>query len=125
MTLYITIYTDKIPPNSAGCANGPIIRIRPEKKGDEGLLAHEIEHVRQWWCWIPLLGLPHSLLYLLSKRYRQWSEVTAYRIQLEYPHPKYTVEERREMYATWLSIPDNIQGYGLIITKEEAVKLLS
>ncbi|HRR42133.1 MAG TPA: hypothetical protein P5244_12935 [Syntrophales bacterium] len=77
----ILFYTDNLPDGCRGCANGPIIRISPKYTNDQGLHEHEAEHVRQWW---KSLGL-HSLLYLLSKKYRLWSEVAAYRVQLQYP----------------------------------------
>lgn len=121
MMPHILIYTDKLPEHSAGCANGPIIRIRPSKREDKGIMAHELVHVRQWWMTIGF----HSLLYLLCTKYRQWAEVQAYRKQLEYPNARYTREELIDMYATWLSYPDNIQGYGLLISKEEAIILLN
>ena len=78
--IYTLTYTTDLPPNSNGCANGPIIRIRPAYKGDEGLKQHEICHVHQWWR---TLGL-HSLLYLVSKRYRLRAEVEAARRDVKF-----------------------------------------
>jgi hypothetical protein len=78
MTVYfpgLLFYTEKLPAGCGGCANGPIIRIRPRYQNDKGLHEHEAEHVRQWWR---TLGL-HSLLYLVSRKYRLWAEVAAYR----------------------------------------------
>ena len=121
--MYLLFYTDNLPENSNGCANAFIIRIRPSCKGDEGLLAHERVHVSQWWR---TLGL-HSLLYLVSKRYRLRAEVEAYRKQLEYPHPRYSQDQLRELYAGWLSAPGWVEGYDLqdICTKEQAFAYLS
>lgn len=123
MIPHITFYTDNLPPTSAGRAYGPVILIRKGYENDIGIMEHELEHVRQWWVHGLLI---HSLMYIFSQRYRQWSEVRAYRIQLEYPHPRYTKDQLREMYATWLSIPEP-EGYGLqdICTKEQALQLLS
>jgi len=114
--VYLIIYTDRLPAHANGCANAFIIRIRPGHKDDRGLLEHEKVHIRQWWR---TLGL-HSLLYLLSKRYRLWAEVRAYRRQLEYS------PEHLDLYATWLSLPEP-EGYGLqtICTKERARELLA
>lgn len=75
------VYTDRIPVNSAGCANAMIVRIRPRYVSDEGLLQHELTHVRQSYR---LLLLIHALLYLFSRSYRLYAEVEAYRKQLEY-----------------------------------------
>lgn len=98
---YLLIYTDDMDANSNGQANGPVVRIRRGKEGDEGLKQHEICHVHQWWRTLSL----HSLLYLVSKRYRLRAEVEAYRKQLEYPNPRYTQDQLRELYADWLSAP--------------------
>lgn len=106
----IIFYTDKfVPTNSAGCARGPIIFIKPKYKDDVGLLEHEKVHVRQWLRTCTL----HTYLYLLSKKYRLKSEVEAYKAQLKYA-PKST-----DLFATYLS-----RDYNLSITKEEAKKLL-
>ena len=62
MKLYLVFYTDKfIPDGSRGCAKGPFIFIRPQCKEDEGLLAHEKEHVRQFWANPILHGLQYKL----------------------------------------------------------------
>ena len=122
---YILQVTDNMDINSNGQAQGPYVRIRKGKEGDKGLLYHELKHVQQWYYWILFLGIPHSLLYRYYKPYRQWSEVSAYRKQLEYDHPRYTKDELREMYAGWLSDPSPVTGYGLTLTKERALQLLS
>ena len=75
----LTFYTAFGVPMAA-CTYGPVILIKPEYKDDEGLYQHELIHVKQW---IFTLGL-HSILYLLSNRYKLWAEVQAYRKQLEY-----------------------------------------
>lgn len=63
---YLLIYTDNLPDNFGGYTTGPLVRIRPKHKDDIGLEFHEITHVAQWWR---TLGF-HSLMYLLSKKYR-------------------------------------------------------
>ena len=72
-------YTDALPDGVGGEARAFIVRIRPVYKDDSGILAHELEHVRQAWCGL-LLG--HALLYQFVRRYRQWAEIRAYREQM-------------------------------------------
>ncbi|OGA31710.1 MAG: hypothetical protein A3G80_12815 [Betaproteobacteria bacterium RIFCSPLOWO2_12_FULL_62_13b] len=120
-------YTERVPSLAAGGAGqgapskggvpwfAPVILLRPECHGNEGILQHELEHVRQWWTSFFLTGglvilnlcavrvafgetfwqaaflglwfswLAHPLLYRASRRYRRWSEIRAYRVQLRYP----------------------------------------
>ncbi|OPY87923.1 MAG: hypothetical protein A4E72_01405 [Syntrophus sp. PtaU1.Bin208] len=113
--MYLIFYTDRMPKYSSGCANGPIIRIRPAYRDDRGLLEHEKVHVKQWWR---TFGF-HSLLYLCSKKYRLAAEVEAYRVQLRY-NPENILK-----YAGWLSA-DEPEGYGCqnICTREMAIELL-
>lgn len=75
----IVIYTDRLKFWQAGAANAMIVRIRPHYKNDEGLLAHELEHVKQAYRGILII---HALLYLFAPKYRFWAEVQAYRKQL-------------------------------------------
>lgn len=59
----------------------PTVLIRADRRGDEGLLAHEIEHVKQL-----IFGLyfGHLLLYRFCTYYRAQCEVRAFLVQLEY-----------------------------------------
>lgn len=53
--LALLIVTDAMPAGVAGDARGPVVRIHPDMwtRGDEGLLQHELEHVRQFYrMWI-------------------------------------------------------------------------
>lgn len=112
----LTFYIDRfIPADSAACTRGPVIFIRSQYQSDFGLLAHEMEHRRQW---MATLGF-HSLLYLLLKPYRQWAEVRAYRIQLSYP-PASNQDTYRRKYAGFIS-----HKYGLDISEDEAYALLA
>lgn len=121
----------------AACARGPLILVRPEKRDDAGLVAHELVHVAQWaiglflgllltflaasqgcpqWPYIAgaSIGL-HSLAYLTIPAYREWAEVAAYRRQLQcYP------DDRRDLFAGFISA-----HYGLSITKAEAFNKMS
>ena len=76
---HLVFYVDSLPNNFAGVANGPIIRILKSHKDDVKLYEHEYEHVRQWYVTLTL----HSPLYLLSRRYRRWSEARAYAKQVK------------------------------------------
>jgi hypothetical protein len=110
------------PDGSNGCANACFIRIRKGYENDAGLISHERCHVGQFWD----SPLTHGIRYRFSPSYRLDCEVKAYRVQLSIPHPKYSVEARREMYATWLSAPGWKDGYNLqdICTKTQALQLL-
>ncbi len=109
----IVILTDRVPAGSVGCANAMIVRIRPKYEGDEGLLQHELTHVKQAYR---LLILFHSLLYLLDDSYRLHAEVEAYRKQLEYSPDKVTDTAR---FAGFIS-----EKYDLDISREMAAVLL-
>lgn len=84
------------------------ITISPSHKNDNGLLAHEIEHVKQFYR-LPLI---HGLLYRFSKKYRLYSEVRAYKEQLKY---NYTPD----LFATFIC-----ERYNLNISKKEVLILL-
>ena len=111
----LVFYTDALQEWQAGCANGPVIRIRPAYKGDEGLYQHELTHVKQW---VLTLGM-HPLLYLTVRRYRQWAEATAYREQMRYPDAK-GGSLSLDNAAARLAGP----GYSLGITVEHARNIL-
>ena len=110
MRYYILWYTDKLPPDVGGRANGPFIRIKKKWKGDIGLLEHEKCHVRQWW---KSCGL-HGLLKRFKKDYKLNCEVEAFKIQLGY-NPK-----SLRFFARYLST-----HYGFDISVNEAQGLLS
>lgn len=105
-------YTNRfIPKGAAACARGPFIFIRPEYRGDAGLLAHERVHV--WQAWRGLL-IAHALCYLMSDKYKLECEVEAYREQaMHYP------DDRLPKFARFIS-----ERYGLRISTDEALKLL-
>ena len=112
MKPYLLFYTDKfIPSHSAGIHKFFFILIRPIYKEDKGLLAHEVEHVKQ--AWIGLL-LGHQLLYTLSQRYRLYCEVAAYKEQA-----KHYSRDMLPQFALFIA-----RDYRLTITQEEALKLL-
>jgi len=90
----------------------PVVSIAQAYSADQGLLAHELEHVGQFWraWWYGMLvllisttvalmaGLPdwrvlspvlpvtlHPMLYTFSRWYRLRCEAKAYRVQMNYP----------------------------------------
>lgn len=98
-----------IPARFSAMTYGPFIFIRPSRKDDAGLLAHEQVHVAQFKR-NPFFGLA----YLFSKKARLGYEVEAYREQLKH-NP-----ERLYAYADALA-----NKYGLDITLDEAAKALA
>lgn len=136
----MVIYSDRlVPAPHAGCTRGPMIFIRPAYRDDQGLLAHERVHVRQWlagilvaaalalalWLAVPgwavlaqsvaVVGLGlHPLVRLVSRRYRLWSEVEAYREQLKH----YPIDHSM-LFAVFLA-----ERYGLGVSVDSALQLL-
>lgn len=138
---HLTIYTDNLPANVGGRANGPVIRIQPQYKDDAGIHAHELEHVRQWYTFValgvlvsailrfapavvdystywPLAAIigagVHPLLYLAVPSYRLWAEVQAYRVQAGY-YP----DDRMPLFAGYIAA-----NYRLSVTVQAALMLL-
>jgi len=107
------IYTDRLPEGFGGVSNAMIVRIRPKFEGDEGLLQHELTHVKQTYR---LLILFASLLYLLDDDYRLHAEVEAYRKQLEYSKDK---DADTDLFAWFISTK-----YDLNVSKEAAAVFL-
>lgn len=110
MKYFLTFYVDTLPDNSAGVANGPIIRILKSHKDDIGLHKHEMVHVKQWLRTFMI----HPFFYKFSKQYRLDSEVEAYREQL-----KYYKDDRSIQFAGFIA-----DDYDLDIKKEDVVLLL-
>lgn len=109
------------------------IRINPDYENHEGLMAHEYEHVKQWYaflapfliaaivCWFTYSDsiaialaffslLAKGLAYTFIKGVRFELEARAYRKQLEVQGP-----QNLEVFAKALA-----EGYGLGITIEKA-----
>ena len=113
--IYSLKYTDSMPDNQGGYARAWFIRIRPRYKDDKGLLAHEMEHVKQFWR---TCGF-HGLFYLLSKKYKLNTEVEAYKEQLKHEPASLDPERYRDMYAGFIA-----DDYGLDVSKGEALERL-
>jgi hypothetical protein len=122
-------YTDKIQ-GAYKIKMLPFIKMNSKYKNDIGLHQHEYEHVKQYlmlgvpvgvvtlllsnWFFALLTGvMAHDLLYTFSTEYRQWSEVKAFKKQLKYGG---SIDIAAEKLSS---------DYGLMISKEEAIRLLS
>jgi hypothetical protein len=74
-------FTDNIPEGFGGMANGPVVRIRKKYENtDEGILQHELTHVKQWYRTLGTLGLWYTFI----ESYRLKSEVECYKVQASY-----------------------------------------
>ena len=113
-----------MPEGTGGYAKAWFIRIRPKYRDndDTGILVHEETHVWQFWTGGLII---HMLRYTWSKSYRLKCEVEAYKEQLKWYPANTELERYRDMYAGFISDPDPVKGYGLTITKEEALRLLN
>ena len=100
-----------------GLARGPYVTLPADTTPHQ--LPHELTHVKQWWALTAIcaaalyvaqmyiIALPmeamalsvgvHGALYALSKKYRFWAEVQAYRVSVE------TSPEREEDFAKMLN----------------------
>lgn len=129
----LILIVDSLPSGTGGCANGPLVRILTKYQHDEGILKHELEHVKQYWSlnlavtailfalsvffnfdpYYAIAGMSvHSLLYLLVKPYRYWSELKAYAVQLQYSE---YLDKDIELFGGFIA-----DCYNLNVSKEEA-----
>ena len=79
MPLALVVYTRLLPERKAGLTIGPLVLIQKRYRGDKGLLAHEMEHARQFWV---TFGL-HLVLYPFCQSYRLWAEAVAFARQVK------------------------------------------
>lgn len=108
----------------------PVALISNAYKGDAGLKAHELQHIKQycvmaalgatvgtlainWFAGVVLAVVLHDAAYTFIRKYRLWAEVSAFRRQL-------MIGGSVELAARALA--DN---YDLDITYSEALKRLS
>jgi len=108
----LTFYVDKFrEPWVGGTAQGPVIRILKKYKNDKGLYQHELMHVKQWFM---TLGL-HSFLYKFSEKYRLWSEVSAYKVQLKHSRSGLATHFARMIAGRYDIDIDPHEAYKLLI----------
>lgn len=75
------IFCDRLVPKGFNAyGQGPVIFMREEFRNNEGAIAHEKVHLRQFWR-APVI---HPIRYMLDARYRLKCEVEAYREMLKY-----------------------------------------
>lgn len=95
--------------------NGFVIRVRRRLSQDEGVIRHELVHVKQWYR---MLILFHPILYAVWPKYRIWSEAEAFREQLRWDPPEIQ-ESRLSQYTNLLA-----SCYGGGLTLREAREML-
>ena len=96
------IYTDKFQFKGfdAHSIFAPIILIRPSRKNDLSIIAHEKKHSKDiWMCGWIIAGL----LYLCSKKFRYWFELRGYREELK------LAPYRKNLIAQYLSTKYNLK----------------
>jgi len=128
-------YTTQV---AAGDAKYWKVRINPKYQFDKGLMAHEYEHIKQWYrsliLFIPLafiayfvtptalvVGVPlvlmlHNNIYGSSEKYRFYCEVRAFRAQI-----------KTYKYEAWFfdwAANALVNQYNLKVTKEQALNAL-
>jgi hypothetical protein len=135
--LALIFTVDSMSPNNGGTANGPVVRILKKYTNDTGIVAHELEHVKQFWSialpatvlfyaltvffnvepLYAMLGISiHSLLYMVVKPYRYWCELKAYAVQLQHSDNK---EKDVALFGSFIA-----EYYNLKVTREEATVAL-
>lgn len=120
----LIIYQSDVP-RLTGVAKGPVVYMKTAKSENPALLAHELEHVRQWWR-LPII---HNILMLVSSKYKLRSEIQAYRIQIEKrveshnltlaADIEYYRTEYAKRYAGFLD-----EKYDIPVSYEQALNLL-
>ncbi|MBZ9612133.1 hypothetical protein [Rheinheimera maricola] len=124
-------YVDKINGVSAGrkVTMLPVAIIERRYKGDKGLRAHEVEHIKQYCVLFVIVGtlgllltnaavalpaamMSHDLAYTAIGKYRLWCEVKAYKKQIQYG---FSIDKAAAILS---------KHYRLNLTVDEAKKLL-
>jgi hypothetical protein len=108
-------FTDALVPDGfEGYAFGPLAFIRPRRRDDAGLIAHEETHVEQFWR-LPII---HSIRYRWDADYRLACELEAYRVQLTHSLADWRQADAA-LFAEFIATK-----YDLEITAEAALALL-
>lgn len=110
----IVAYVDGGTKGFAGISYGPFVKILNERKGDTGLLEHELTHSRQFYRSAGIIGL----MYKFSKKRRYKYEMEAYTVQLSYA----AVEDRFRLANKFAGfIADR---YGLSVDRDKTAREL-
>lgn len=104
-----------IPSRFTAYTIGFVVLVRPSAKGDEGMLQHELTHVKQFWH-----NPVGPIFSMFNRKLRQKYEVEAYKVQMSYPPYKDEYDRYLSVFSAVLSTK-----YNLGITFNEAKKLLS
>ena len=141
MNYYKLKFVNTLPDGFGGKANRYKVEILKKYRSDQGLLAHELIHVKAWyvglavcllvglaaagywhWLWIvPAAAVAWSNQDIAYrwKWYRKWIEVVAYRKQLSVGYGNGI------MYLTAdFAVNALMSKYGLSLSREEAEELL-
>jgi len=95
--------------------NAFVVRIHPTEIEElEYVTQHELQHVKQWYKTLST----HGWLYLLSKKYRLWAEVTAHKAGMKNVS-KEQQKIKNEEFAELM-----IEEYEFKLTKKEALDML-
>jgi len=122
--VFISYTEDMNLPWQAGYASGPRVYLLPHYRNDVGMLAHEIQHARQWYKSVGT----HGIIKSLSDNYKLAIEVEAYAVQyLSYGRVDRSIEHMVDnapmgkvpLYAMWIST-----HYGLKIDAVSAQVML-
>lgn len=112
----LVFFTDKeLKGGYAGKSWGPVIVIRTQYKDDRGLLAHELNHSKQWYITLSLW----SWFYKFNAKVRYLSEVGCYKKQLRYVPPN-LLKKRTALFATFITT-----RYGLNVDVNDVIKDLN
>lgn len=112
MIPHILVHTDKINEHSNGTTNAFVIRIRPVKKDDKGLLAHELEgHVKRWWIWTIATSIALTAIAFMAKYFGAPEQIVALPVlsllsySIYYKTPWGCLREEVNAYRIQLSLP--------------------
>lgn len=95
-------------PGMASLCLGHLIFVKPRAWNAEPLIRHELQHVDQM---VGNLYVGYLVRWLLSERFRLWSEVEAYRTQLSLITSGAARDEMRDRLAT--SLAEKYHGVGI------------
>jgi hypothetical protein len=83
--------TDNMPKDFGAQAKLFFCKIRPEYVNDEGLIQHELTHIR--WSYL-CLHIPYAILYKFTRWFRLKAEISGYRTQIKCGGDKYVMAYR-------------------------------
>ena len=136
MIPHIKRVSDKVKPPKTGYSMGCVITLKKGHENEEGLIAHELTHVKQWWRIVALFAACFTGIYFLAPEYFIAStaftpfglmahnvlyRIRAYRKYAEVEAFKEHIKHGRDFENAAYNLHKH---YDLDITLEEARKLL-